>query len=186
MKRVSNSFKSIVVKERCWTLIFTLLLAAIIAGGAILAINYIGNSRHSEIIFSSPTNSKIEVYLSGDVINQGIYTLGDDVKLADVIQSAGGKVNNVDLTRVKVYVLSTDESPFEQKPDMDTDVRINVNMASANELETLPGIGPARAQAIISYRNEKGYFKEVDDLINVKGIGPKTLENMRSMVKVVD
>jgi competence protein ComEA len=87
---------------------------------------------------------------------------------------------------VKIYVLSADESPYDQKTDEDKDVRININTALANELETLPGIGPARAQAIISYRNEEGYFKTVDELINVKGIGTKTLENIRSLVKVID
>lgn len=56
---------------------------------------------------------------------------------------------------------------------------VNVNTATRQELEALKGIGPVKAQAIIDYRTKNGPFKSVDDLANVKGIGPKTLEDLR-------
>lgn len=55
------------------------------------------------------------------------------------------------------------------------DSKININTATAEELETLSGIGPTKAQAIVSYRETNGNFSTVDDLINVSGIGEKTL-----------
>lgn len=61
---------------------------------------------------------------------------------------------------------------------------ININEADAKLLETLPGIGPVKARAIIEYRTQHGPFKRVEDLIKVKGIGPKTLEKIRPLVTV--
>jgi comEA protein len=59
---------------------------------------------------------------------------------------------------------------------------VNVNAATAEELSLLPGVGPAKAQAIIRYRTEHGAFKRVEDLSQVKGIGDKQLEKIRAHV----
>jgi competence protein ComEA len=62
--------------------------------------------------------------------------------------------------------------------------RVNLNRASAQELETLPGIGPARARAIIRWREEHGRFRRVEDVLGVPGVGPATLERLRPLVRV--
>ncbi len=61
---------------------------------------------------------------------------------------------------------------------------VNINTASKDELIALPGIGPAKAQAIIDHRKANGPFKAVDDLKNVKGIGAKRLDKLRNDVSV--
>lgn len=61
---------------------------------------------------------------------------------------------------------------------------IDINTASASELEKLPGVGKVTAQKIIAYRKENGRFSSPDDLVKVKGIGPKTMEKVRSRIVV--
>ena len=61
---------------------------------------------------------------------------------------------------------------------------VNVNSANSAQLQILNGIGPSKAQEILKYRKAHGAFKTVDELVNVKGIGPKTLQNMKAQVSV--
>lgn len=61
---------------------------------------------------------------------------------------------------------------------------LNLNQASAAELEALPGIGPTLAARILAFREEHGPFRSVEDLLQVSGIGPKTLEGIRDKVTV--
>jgi competence protein ComEA len=63
---------------------------------------------------------------------------------------------------------------------------VNINTATQAELETLHGIGPAKAKAIIEYRKKKGLFKTPGDLEKVKGIGPATMKRLRSEITVGD
>ena len=63
---------------------------------------------------------------------------------------------------------------------------INLNMASKEELQTLPGIGPKVAERILAYREQYGPFKSVEELLEIKGIGPKKLEKIRSLVTTSD
>ena len=60
--------------------------------------------------------------------------------------------------------------------------RVNINTASAEELQSLPGIGPVLAGRIIEYRRQYGPFIDVEQLVEVKGIGPKVLERLRPLV----
>lgn len=61
---------------------------------------------------------------------------------------------------------------------------VNINTASQSELESLPGVGPAKAKAIIDYRKANGGFKHLEDLKNVKGIGDKSFQKLRSEISI--
>jgi competence protein ComEA len=63
------------------------------------------------------------------------------------------------------------------------DARLNINTATAKELETLPGIGPALSTAIVAYREESGSFTKAEDLLEVPGIGQKKLDAIREMLR---
>ncbi|MCY4402017.1 MAG: helix-hairpin-helix domain-containing protein [Candidatus Poribacteria bacterium] len=71
------------------------------------------------------------------------------------------------------------ELSYEEKPEL-----LNINSATAEELQTLPGIGPAMSQRIIQHRTEHGNFASVDSLTEVKGIGEKTLEKLKPYIGV--
>jgi len=61
---------------------------------------------------------------------------------------------------------------------------VNINRANTAQLQTLNGIGPAKAQEIIKYRKSHGGFKTVDELVKVKGIGPKTVMRLKTQVSI--
>ncbi len=70
-------------------------------------------------------------------------------------------------------------SPLQPEPSATThETRLNLNDATATELERLPGIGPSKAKAIIAYRDQRGGYRSIDELLEVKGIGPKMLEKL--------
>lgn len=76
------------------------------------------------------------------------------------------------------------ESPVVESSESPAAPRVDVNTAGTAELESLPGIGPALARRIIDHRKAEGPFEKVEDLLEVKGIGPKMLSRLRDRVTV--
>ncbi len=93
-------------------------------------------------------------------------------------------VGRVDPSRVKGLRLETATALEEVAGSSAPVWPLNLNTADETELKLLPGIGPVRAKAIIELRKALGYFSDPTDLLEVKGIGPRTLERMRPMVVV--
>ncbi len=80
--------------------------------------------------------------------------------------------------------LPTDKVEKENKTEKTVDFPLDINSASEKELEKLPMIGPVKARAIVEYRKKNGPFRKVEDLLKVSGIGEKTLERIKSYIKV--
>lgn len=98
---------------------------------------------------------------------------------------------NANLSSAKESVSSTVISTTETKKSSSSSSSsqavsgvVNINTASAGELDTLPGIGPAYAQRIIDYREANGGFKSIEEIQNVKGIGPKTFDKMKDQIAI--
>jgi competence protein ComEA len=141
--------------------------------------------------------AEVVVHVAGAVVSPGVYRLSDGARTIDAISAAGGGRGDADLARVnlaarlsdglRVYVPAVGETatpvvggatdPAEQGP-------INLNEATADQLDDLPGIGPATATAIVAYRRDHGPFSSIEQLLDVRGIGPSKLEQIRSMVVV--
>ncbi|MBE3563766.1 MAG: ComEA family DNA-binding protein [Hydrogenibacillus schlegelii] len=151
---------------------------------------------------------EIVVDVKGAVARPGVYRLPAGARVFEALETAGGLLPEADVDRVNraavladaavVYVPKKGEaaeaggsSPVGSPAGSDAGsgaaggtAKVNLNTADAALLQTLPGIGPARAQAIIAYREEHGPFRDVTELKNVSGIGPKTLEQLLPYVTV--
>jgi competence protein ComEA len=186
--------------ERYRTPILVTLLTAIVIGIGVLIARQWGEEGFIEIVLPSPTaQPDLVVYISGEVLRPGLYTLPPGARIADLVEMAGGLSPEADGARINLAARVQDgqqidvpllgeaaAAPTAVPPVPGSAVlsRINVNLATAQELEQLPGIGPARAQAIIAYREQHGPFASVEELLKVDGIGPTTLERIRDLVTV--
>lgn len=185
---------------------FVIIVAAIAAaaGGVALFLRD-GDSGEPVRIVSPPTVSSVEIreeaelkaYVTGAVRRPGLYAIKEGDRLADLIDLAGGITQDADMQAVNLAVRVNDQDhwtvPTVGEPSVvpsnvasvePTSDKVDINTADAKLLETLPGIGETRAQAIIQHREEHGPFKRVDDIVAVPGIGPSTLEGLRDLVEV--
>ena len=137
------------------------------------------------------------VHVAGAVEDPGIVELPQGSRVADAIEQAGGASPRADLDMLNLAALVTDgaqilvpergaaglpaPSPLPGSPQAAT---VDLNSADQTALETVPGLGPVKAGAIIAYRTEIGGFDSIDQLLEVSGIGPATLESIRPFVSL--
>ncbi len=144
----------------------------------------------------------IKIYITGQVKNPGVIELAEGSRLADAVELAGGVLPTADLSRINLamkvkdegmyYILADDETmpddiqvPLSpQNPGSQEAGKININTATQGELETLTGIGPSRAKRIIEYREKNGGFKNIEEIMNISGIGEKIFEGIREEICV--
>jgi competence protein ComEA len=138
------------------------------------------------------------VDVAGWVRHPGVYEFEEGSRVIDAIDAAGGARTGALLESLNLAAPLTDGSQIlvpragdKAAPPVAgeaggavADALINVNTASATELEALPGVGEVIAQAIVDYRTENGPFASVEQLLDVSGIGDATLEDIRELVTV--
>jgi len=144
---------------------------------------------------------EVVVHVAGAVLSPGVYTLVAASRVVDAVRAAGGltadaNADAINLAAVladgqRVYVPRVGEAvPIVVATGTGTAAStaptgpVNLNSATADELDGLPGVGPATAAAIIAHRDEQGPFAAVDDLADVRGIGSAKLEALRGLVTV--
>ncbi|WP_052035826.1 ComEA family DNA-binding protein [Tumebacillus flagellatus] len=142
------------------------------------------------------STEKVRVDVKGEVNTPGVYQLPADSRTIDAVQAAGGAKADADLAKLNMAALLKDgtevivpktgasEEKKEASAPSAAGGKVNVNTASAADLDKLPGIGSARAEAIVKYREDQGRFSTVDDLRNVPGFGVKLVESIRDKVTV--
>jgi competence protein ComEA len=164
--------------ERYWLFIVAFLLVSIVCGGTVLAVKQ-SSHQTTEITLSpaNPIQNQGEIYIGGAVANPGFYPLKESDSIETLIQAAG-PMSDADLSHIKIQIPKTGETNPPQ--------RININRAEAWLIETLPGIGHEKAQAIVDYRSKYGPFHRIEDLFNINGIGRTTLDKIRDLITVED
>lgn len=181
-----------------------------IAGGLLAAglILLIGRPPHGESILlrPPPTPEPILVHVSGAVTAPGVYALPQKSRVRDAIAAAGGASSEADLNGLnlaaplvdgqQLHLVFASDLPASSPLNSGQAARsqpldgllpsglLDLNQASAEELEALPGIGPVTAEKIVAYRQDNGPFPTIEALLDVPGIGDATLDKIRDLITV--
>lgn len=141
------------------------------------------------------TKDQVVVHIAGEVFEPGVYALRNGARVVEAIQAAGGETNFADMDRLnlarqlvdgeQILVPSVLEPTVNGEEETGTaaDGKVNINKADEATLETLTGIGPVKAQAIIDYRKEHP-FSSIEEITSVNGIGSKTFEKIRDEITI--
>lgn len=175
---------------------YALLLWLVLVGVSLMGATSACGKDSLEITLPTPTTPVgLVVYVTGEVASPGVYTLPIGAsRITDAIEAAGGFTDKADVNSVnlaapladgqQVQVPSLEEPTAGGDQGAETTSLININTASLELLQTLSGIGPVKAQAIIDFRLSNGPFQRIEDILQVQGIGEKTFESIRAYITV--
>jgi competence protein ComEA len=158
----------------------------------------------------TPTSMPLRVYVTGAIRQPDVYRFAPGSIVKDAIAAAGGATADADLDGINLAVQLQDQQqvhvprqgegappvpPVAAPPAAGSrsgsvslssanPSLLNINTASASELETLPGIGPTYARRIVEYREQNGPFATIEEVMEVKGIGPGTFAKLEGLIAV--
>ena len=160
---------------------------------------------------NSEAEETVVVHVIGEVNNPGVVTLPEGSRIIDAINEAGGKTEEADLSKInlayivedgtQIYIPRINENLNQVNlisdgagvgvvitdsnvEENEVNAKVNINTASKEKLETLPGVGETTAQKIIDYREANGKFKTIEDIKNVSGIGDSKYESLKDKITV--
>jgi len=163
------------------------------------------------ILQPAPTKVPVAVHVIGAVPRPGLYEFAEGARVQDAIDAAGGLLSSANVDAVNLAALLTDgqqlnipytdgAAPTEDpsalvlpgsstaesgnSSESTNNDLININTASLEDLDSLPGIGPTTAQRIIDYRTTNGPFTTIDQIMDVSGIGPATYDEIKNLITV--
>ncbi|PAB60865.1 ComEA family DNA-binding protein [Anaeromicrobium sediminis] len=154
-----------------------------------MSINEIRDNVETDNEKNVKKSTQIIIDICGCVKNPGIIELKENSRVADAVQMAGGFRQNVDRVKVnlakklvdgeQIYIPSIDDKNEEQSLE---DRKVNINLATKDELINLNGIGESLAMRIIEYRSNYGNFEKINDIMNVTGIGSKKFNSIKDSI----
>jgi len=147
-----------------------------------------------------PTAGPYVVHITGEVMSPGVYELQPGVRVIDLVDAAGGFTEQANQEGINLARKIFDGDHIHVPSEFETEIPepvgesttgenfgfefVNINIASQLELEALPGIGPAKAEEIITYRETQGWFTTIEDIMEVPGIGPVLFEGIKERISV--
>lgn len=191
-----------------------LLLIALLTGGVIFYNYYSRDSISLETVSddiseNTPVNvnnnTEVTVYVSGEINSPGVVTLDSSCRIKDAVAACGDFTPLADKNSINLAQKLTDgmqinipampqnqtsvtgsnsNSNADSAKDSGENTMININTANKEELDTLPGIGPATADKIIEYRETNGHFTSIEDIKNVRGIGEAKFSKIQSRIRI--
>ncbi len=141
----------------------------------------------------TPPQPKYFIEMSGDLPRPGVQVFLSSPTIQEVWETAGGQgtVPNASqpLNSGTKITITSDRTvtlePMSGNYLLTLGLALDPNQATATDLEAIPGIGPVLARRIVEFREEHGPFRQIDNLLEVKGLGPKILENIRPYVVII-
>mgnify|MGYP001037017457 CR=1 FL=1 len=188
-----------------WVSVVVLVSVVMLGTGMIMGKNLVETKvvpSEQVVIEDSGEPIYITSYVVGAVNKPDVYELPINSIVKDAIEKAGGPTEDADLVAInlarkvkdgeeiivpakQVFLSdSNDSGNSVSTASANSSGKININIASAKELEALPGIGEVKSNAIVQYRKDYGLFREIRDIIKVSGIGEVTFENIKDLIVV--
>ena len=194
---------------KTWQSILFGILLGLLFSGALLLIVAPPQGKPIELS-PLPTPAPLVVYITGAVARPGVYTLPRLSRVSNAIDAAGGLTPDADqssinlaarlidgekiaVPKVNQPVMGTSAPPSQNKQPVSTSSSLatpsienplNINTATTEEFDLLPGIGPTRAADIVAYRTQHGPFKTIDGIMQVSGIGQTTFDRIKNLIYV--
>ena len=150
-------------------------------------------SAESRNASASTERALLYVYLTGAVHEPGVYVLPEGSRLFEAVVRAGGLTEDADLSGINEASFLSDGQhihvpkygePIQDASAGSSEEIVNINTAGPETLVLLPGIGEAKAAAIVRYRNANGPFSCIEDIMNVSGIGKALFEQIKDRIRI--
>lgn len=183
--------------------IITIIICISLFGGYILFKKDDSYIVEENIIKEEIIDKKLIIDIKGEINKPGTYEMNENDRIMDAVEISGGITDKADTSSINLSEKLKDEMliiipSLEEKKDIveETkksntittkeikDSKISINTASISELMKINGIGQAKAQAIVDYRNTNGLFKDIKDITKVSGIGNSTFEKIKEYIKI--
>jgi competence protein ComEA len=183
--------------ERNRGLVLSALGTVLVVALVTLILQHRGGPRTLEIRLDDPAldGKPIEVYVTGAVQSPGVYPLHEGDRVEDALAAAGGATEDADMDSINLALRVRDQDQIDVPRAGETidgaptstsagQEKINLNSATAQQLDTLPGIGEVYSQRIVDSRDAEGPFHRTEDLVERKIIPSATYENIKDLITV--
>ncbi len=185
---------------KTWQVLVLGVFIGLLAAGLVVLVSSSPRGGAIQLI-PPPTPAPLTAHVAGAVQNSGLYTLPRGSRVNDAVQAAGGLTADAAVERInlaaplkdgqqvlvpsKLETTAQTGSPSASSPTgAEANALININSALPEELDQLPGIGPAKAKEIIAYHDTNGPFLSIEDIQLVPGIGPALFEQIKDRITV--